>query len=260
MESVGKKSDMPEKNGPSNRKRVTMLLSTLLVVLLLVEMSSSSEGIMRFHEGDLADDYMVEVNGTEKSVIELAEFYAPNIVVPSDLPYPPTGLVFYAHELNVDELTFSYRVMRDNERHPSTLLHYPYALYRSIHFGSVKDIEYVDIVLNTTDGLVEGFRFELPRGNQNTIKHVPMEYVLNRVENQYVGTEIGQEDATPIILENTTWQEIGFLIASWNGLFDVVDISDGLPAETFVAEISVKHADEDFTSKFKMWRRSSGYL
>jgi hypothetical protein len=255
-----KKSDMSENKVRLNRKGVTMKLSTLLVVVLLVEMSSSSEGIMRFHDGDVADDYAIDVNGTEKSVIDLAEFYAPNILVPSDLPYPPTDLIFYAHELNEGKLTLSYRVMRDNERHPSTLLHYPYALYRSIHYGSVKDIEYVDVVINTTDGLVEGFRFELPRDNQNFIEHVPMEYVLNRVEKQYVGSEIGQEDATSIILENTTWQEIGFLIASWNGLFDVVDMSAGLPTETFVAEISVKHADKDFTSKFKMWRRSSGYL
>lgn len=215
----------------------------------------------------------ITVNGLVYTVGQVASEYAPAIIVPEDLDFPPIELKYYAHQFEEEELTISYRVVRENERHPSPVFHHIYAFYRSIKYGSVMDIEYIDIVINTSDGLVEAFRFERPEGSPTNIEHVPMQYLLDREEGHYspisenpsAANSDGSANETSEGMEMAEiipagWGEFGFIIASWNGLFEVIELGEGEPSDGQIATLTVSRADEKFTTEKKMWNRSSGYL
>ena len=239
----------------SIRRRNAMVLCALFLGMILFAMAPSSSGINRFHGEDLDSDSSFSINGSVFTIEQIANSFAPSIIVPDDLDFPPIEIKYYAHQFEDDELTISYRVVRENERHPSKFIHPIYAFYRSIRYGSVFDIEYIDIVINMSDGKVDSFRFERPDSESGSIQHVPMHYIIDQDSGNYIPAEV-EGNVEPLSLE---WGDFGFLIASWNGLFEIEELdNDEIGRETAVLPVS--QANQEFTSKYKMWKRSSGYL
>ncbi|MCF2144498.1 MAG: hypothetical protein K9W42_12430 [Candidatus Heimdallarchaeota archaeon] len=103
------------------------------------------------------------LNANEKvdgsTVIEILNKYKPYIYQDNCLKLD-IKFIFYEFICQEDKMILIYRPVWTDEIHPNPLVHNLYKFFRWIFYGSIKDIEFIEIVIDRKTGDILSFSFE----------------------------------------------------------------------------------------------------
>ncbi|MHA1974943.1 MAG: hypothetical protein ACTSW1_18260 [Candidatus Hodarchaeales archaeon] len=105
-------------------------------------------------------------------VVDLCELYKPIIAQSTTLRGPLPSEMFY--EFIPPESGFFYiiyRVLWPDEVHPNIIIHWLYKIFRRFYYGSVRDIEIIQLKINQDTGTIEEIKFETDSSLDPEIGH-----------------------------------------------------------------------------------------
>ncbi len=154
---------------------------------------------------------------------ELVDIYKPLIQQPVSLPGPPPTSILYeiipSNEMHI--LFLIFRICWPDEIHPNAIFHWIYKVFRKFYYGSSKDIEIIQIKVNTITSEILEIKFESDPGNlasSTQISHRLMIFrkTINK-KNKYISFIDRIEDKEV----HLSFSELRLKIAvmSWNHLF-----------------------------------------
>ena len=121
-------------------------------------------------------------------------------------------------------LIFNYYLAWENETHPQPIAHKLYEGFRTAVYGSIRDIEYVQIMVSFRTGAVVGFAFERdPSGrfDHPAPKHDVIVCERKSDEDRFrISVNGAQQGAMPVAFEG---KRLCILVASWNHIYDFYD-------------------------------------
>ena len=200
----------------------------------------------------LDPDVPVSVAGETASVKRMAAHYAPVFFVDPRLgPMRPDNLLFEAQSPST-RLVFNYYLNWKDEVHPQPLVHPLYRGFRSVVYGSTRDIEYVQVTVSYKSGEVRGFAFERdPSGRHDhpSPTHAVVAGARAKGEEQYTVTVDGKLHGTM----NVAFEgpRLCILVATWNHIYDFYT-GDGDPID----DPRLKFLSPELYKKYYMARRS----
>ncbi|MHA1214758.1 MAG: hypothetical protein ACTSR2_06825 [Candidatus Hodarchaeales archaeon] len=138
--------------------KVTLVLFPAIIVFLLGLLFPKAKNR---NYRILAPFETVEFKQSQWRIIDLCESYKPIVTQPTTLRGPLPVEMFY--EFIPPENGFFYiiyRVLWPDEVHPNLLVHWLYKIFRRFYYGSVKDIEIIQLKINQNTGVIEEVKFE----------------------------------------------------------------------------------------------------
>jgi hypothetical protein len=187
-----------------------------------------------------------------QQVDTFVEEYKPYIYQNESYAYTPTKL-FYEVVEQLTTYVVIYRVVWEDELHPSKFFHALYRPFRIITFGSANDIEFVEYIINKTTFQITEVHFETIGGESTTFPdHEYVALTNNSGTYNYFGDDGITEDLSFNPFDGF---HCNLLVCSWNHLLNVSSTLSGtlydLPLDFLT--------DEDFKS-YKMSSRSAGII
>lgn len=235
----------------------------MLAVLCVLLVGAATEAAIafwrarQFCNGIAQPNALVEVADRQVSAADLAQAYEPVLVWAAGFEYPPVAIIWYVREQG-EMVLLAYRVVREDERHPNRVIQLVYGLWRRVYFGSHRDIEYIELLVDRQSGAAQSIRFEKGEVQGTFVRHVPVELTLRDPERGlFARSGAGQE--APDLLGGTRGERLLFTVETWNGLFEVKESSPEAGAEQG-KRLPLVAGDTWLTFRFRMWRRSAGWL
>jgi len=212
----------------------------------------------------LTPDVSVMVSGREVNGLELAEAYRPIIRInPAYVP-PFAKVLWYEVVDQEDSVTLVYYLDWENEIYPQPLLHFLYEIYRRAVYGSVHDIEYIEITVGKLDGVVTRIRFETTyngnAANHNFPEHLRVFGELNNTRTGYQITVVDQSgniartDTVSGIWGSDNRPVLG--VMTWNHLYTLLDDSYNVYSQ--IIDVPLQYLTDDVYRAYKFARRSHG--
>src|SRR3989344_2662327 len=120
---------------------------------------------------------------SENEILKLVQEHQPILYQPKHDKYEPK-FMYYRTRIRGHMLQIKYQAVWDNEGHPRFLLHLLYAfLFRKLYYGSIKDIEYIQIDIDLRTRKVTDIKYDQPNKTdyhlfwplhrKRHLKHVP---------------------------------------------------------------------------------------
>ena len=145
-------------------------------------------------------------------------------------PYADSRVCYYrVLAANDDSASILYWFSWPDERHPVALVHYPYALWRLLYFGSREDIEFVRVEADLRRNKPVRLQFESPEVGRVVVGH--------RLRD--LSWDFPAAGAHPVLA-----------VASWNHLFEPAGAAEG------AKEIPLIPMDDALYRRLRMRRRS----
>ncbi len=188
------------------------------------------------------------VNG--KKVMEIVEKYKP-IIYQTENIKKDIQLLFYELVEQKEKIVLIYRPVWDDEIHPNPIIHSLYKYFRWIFYGSVKDIEFIEIYIDKKTGEVEAFNYEtLAEGS--TIEAPSHEFteIERKGEKYYNKTKDIELSYSPF----EGWRCI-LQVKTWNHLLSITEKPEGKKYDLPVMPLT----NWQFR-KYSISRRSAGYV
>lgn len=211
---------------------------------------------------------------TEEQTFELVREFQPILYQPQHDKHIPK-FMYYRTARKEDTLKITYYTVWDNERHPRYFFHVLYSfLFRKFYYGSIKDIEYIqiDVDLKTRD--ITDVRFEqaskpdyhvfFPFHRKNHLKRVPQPEEPASYENVFIRFFGQKNEFHGLIKPRFSGKRIHMAVTSWNHIYNVYledlhkyikDLGDNF--NTFTSLVLKKYDPKEF-KKYKANRRSKG--
>ena len=151
------------------------------------------------------------VNG--KKVIRIIEKYKP-IIYQTENIKKDVQFIFYELIEQKDKLVLIYRPVWDDEIHPNPIIHSLYKYFRWIFYGSIKDIEFIEIFIDKKTSEVLSFSFEtLTEGSPIEFPEHEFTEIEKKEEKYYHKTKDYELAYVPFedsrcILQVTTWNHL----------------------------------------------------
>ncbi|MBN1330900.1 MAG: hypothetical protein JXA54_15620 [Candidatus Heimdallarchaeota archaeon] len=188
----------------------------------------------------------------ETTIEQLAMKFKP-IIYQRDEHVPSPYKISYEIIEKLSKYIIIYRIFWKNEILPNRLLHYLYAFYRFFYYGSIQDIEFLEIHLSKENHTIDEIHFETL--NEKSKPNIPLhEYVtlLNYQNNFVYKTKNSTRQIDFSFIEN---QQIQLQVASWNHLLTISKSPEGKRYD-----LPLDYLEEDVYQKYKICRRSSGEI
>ncbi|MBD3193284.1 MAG: hypothetical protein GF308_21800 [Candidatus Heimdallarchaeota archaeon] len=188
-----------------------------------------------------------EVNG--QNVLEIIKKYKPIIYQKEDIKNE-IKFIFYEFVEQKNTLVLIYRPVWEDEIHPNPIINQFYKIFRWFYYGSIKDIEFIEIFIDKKMGellsfsfetLAEGSSIEAPKHELTTLVKQNKAF-FNKNKNKPVFVPF---DGSRCILQ----------VITWNHLFA---IPKNLEGEGF--DCPLKPLTEQHFRKYAISRRSSGLV
>jgi hypothetical protein len=200
----------------------------------------------------LNPDVALTVAGETASVATMAEQYAPVFFADPRLGnMRPDNLLFEAQS-PATRLVFNYYLSWKDEIHPNPVMNPLYRGFRSVVYGSARDIEFVQVAVSFKSGEVRGFAFERdPSGRHDhpNPSHALVQGVRTKGEKQFTVTVAGKTHGAMNVQFDD--QRLCILVATWNHIYDFYT-GDGIQ----LADTPLKFLSDDLYKKYYMARRS----
>ncbi len=203
----------------------------------------------------------------EVVLVNYAARYAPVIRTnPAHLP-PNVEHIWYQAVVRGDTVVLVYYLLWENELHPNPIVHRLYETYRWAVYGSVRDIEYIELHIDRNTGVVQRMRFETATDgdyNRQWTTHLYAYLDLNAAGNGYDYCILDHEGScqSDYTLIDGVWDAgnrpvVG--VMTWNHLYTLLP-DDDYGAYTHVIDAPLRYlTDDDFRDE-KLARRSQGDL
>jgi hypothetical protein len=198
------------------------------------------------------------VAGKKLGLEQLATFFQPQLFQkPGD--YSPPALAMWWEAIDAgDSLALVYHPVWQDERHPMPLLHWIYYAYRAIVYGvPVRDIEYLQINISRSDGLIQRIRYETSSAasyGQSIVEHVRI--IIDRDGTEYMETATAPDNAPIVRSISAISPPLKFGIATWSHQFVLLENSVG--DYTVPLAMPLEYLTEANYRKYKLARRSQG--
>ena len=194
----------------------------------------------------LGDHMPLSVAGRTANVRAFAETYAPEFYVDERLGPMRPDTLFYEVQSPETKLVFNYYLDWKDEVHPNPLAHALYRGFRSLVYGSPRDIEYVQVRVSFRTGQVTAFTFERdPSGNPDTPS--PKHDVLTgsrKSDEEFFNIAVNGKShgVMPVKIKKN---RLRLLVATWNHTYDFYT-GDGVrmddtPLQPLTDELYKKH-------------------
>ncbi len=188
------------------------------------------------------------VNG--KKAIEIVEKYKP-IIYQTDNIEKDIQFLFYELVEQKEKIVLIYRPVWNDEIHPNPIIHSLYKYFRWIFYGSVKDIEFIEIYIDKKTGEVESFNYEtLTEGS--TIEAPEHEFTeIEKKGEKYYNKTKGKE------LGYSPFEEYRCIlqVKTWNHLLSITEKPQGKKFDSPVTPLT-----NWLFRKYSISRRSTGYI
>ncbi|MFH0873306.1 MAG: hypothetical protein V1846_00485 [Candidatus Komeilibacteria bacterium] len=208
---------------------------------------------------------------SEDEIFRLVKEFQPILYQPQHDKYIPK-FMYYRTNLKGDTLQITYYTVWDNERHPRYLLHILYAfIFRKFYYGSIKDIEYIQIDIDLNTRTVTDINFEddnkpnyhvtIPFHVKHHLKRVPQP---NTNDNIFIGFFGKKNQYQGLIRPRFSGKRVHMAITGWNhknNLFFedlgkyIKNLGDNF--NTFTALLLKKYDPKEY-KKYKAERRGKG--
>lgn len=188
-----------------------------------------------------------KVNG--QKVLAILEKYKPIIYQKEEIE-KEIQFIFYECVEQKDRLVLIYRPVWEDEIHPNPIINQLYKFFRWFYYGSIKDIEFIEIFIDKKTGELLSFSFETfvedssietPR-HEFTIIVKQNKVFYNKTKNEPVTVPF---DGSSCILQ----------VITWNHLFSIPKNPEG---QKF--DCPLKLLTNQRYKKYAISRRSSGLV
>ena len=187
-----------------------------------------------------------------QQVSEFVEEYKPYVYQNNSYAYDPVKL-YYEVISDTDYYVVIYRVVWDDELHPNNFIHALYRAYRTVTYGSVNDIEFVEYLINKSTFQVEEVHFETLGGESTFIPDHEYVSISNNSGNyNYLGDDGISEDLS---FSPFSDYHCNLIICSWNHLLNTSNTLSG----TF-HNLSLEFLTDVNFKSYKMSARSAGII
>ena len=233
------------------------LVGQILIFAVVLDLLIATLRTQQFYDHMVSPSLRVRVNGQLVSVNELAHRYQPVVGYRNSLEFPPIAILYFA-TLRKERLLLAYRVVREDERHPHSLVDSLYRIVRLLYFGSIRDLEYIEYTILLSSGLVEAIRFEEGKPGKLQVEHLPVQ--LSRTDDGLFRKTYPSHQFLPMTI--ATGRDATFLVftmATWNGLFEL----QAAPAEdstVIIPSLPLQSLTWRNVFHYRLWRRSGGWL
>lgn len=206
----------------------------------------------------LARSDAVIVAGQTIGVEQLAASFQPLLVQrPGDFSPPALAMWWEAIDAG-DAIALVYHPVWQDERHPVPLLHWLYYAYRAIVYGvPVRDIEYIQINVNRSDGSIQRVRYEGSSSSAYDDAIAEHLYItVDRHGSGYRETAVLPQKEPRLRNVQITGPRLRFGITTWSHQFALLENGEN----TYTVPVTMPLAyltDEDY-AKHKLARRSQG--
>jgi hypothetical protein len=199
----------------------------------------------------------VVVAGRPITLEGLAASFQPQLFQEHGCYSPPPLKMWWEAIDSAGAIALVYHPVWQDERHPVTILHWVYYIYRAIVYGiPVRDIEYIQINIRRSDSLIQRIRYEGNTAlscNEWYGKHTFI--TINRQGSQYVKTTTvnNSSNAQAVQIDYPT---LNLRIATWSHQFDLIENENkkGL----YAIQMPLEYLTEEKYRKYKLARRSQG--
>jgi len=207
-------------------------------------------------------DTTLTVGGRTWSARQLAMTYRPVFLLARTHTTPPLLQVGYEVIPEPGHVMLLFYPVWADEQHPQPFLHATYAAYRRLRYGSVRDIEFVQLRLDRTTGALTELLFETAPGtpfSAAVVEHSRLRLIRDRA-GLYAGhltTPDGEERRRAPMALPTRGPRLRLLVQTWNHLQRLPEPreQDLRPLEAALVPITL-----DFYKAFRLHRRSQGDL
>lgn len=221
----------------------------------------------------LPPDAVVTDGDRELDLASYAAQYVPVLRVdPANLP-PDVETIWYQAVVRDDMIILVYYVQWENEIHSSPVVHRLYELYRRAVYGSVHDIEYIELHIDRTTGIVHRMRFETASDgdyNRQQVTHFSTYLNYDAADGGYdycVTGGVVSGEGLCLSDNNTTWiagvwnvdRRPVLGVMTWNHLYTLLPDDDYGPY-THVIDAPLRYLTDDVFEQEKLARRSQGDL
>lgn len=234
----------------------------ITVLLLILILSSAFLGSLvltgrEIRTYDALDpDSQIKFKGKETIVRDIVERYQPVLYQLEKLRGPTPSKIFYEVISKNDTLTIVYRYVWPTETHPNQIIAPLYNLFRVVYYGSSKDIEYLQIDVDSSSGEIMRILYETDTREKPNVflpKHAHTELIKTRESDVYFKKIDGKIVRNfSIQLEKETYLKI--LTITWNHVFDIYQ---GEKANR-INNLVIEPLDSETYKEYKLSRRSSG--
>lgn len=185
-----------------------------------------------------------------QSVLSILEIYKPIFYQQAQIKKSIKFIFYEAIDQN-DNLVLIYRPFWDDEIHPNFILNLAYKNYRLYYYGSIRDIEFVEMFIDKKTGVLQSFSFEaLAQGSSiNTPQH-EFAHIIKRGQKYYNATK--NNELVEVLFEK---KQIVFQITTWNHLLALANEPIGEKINA-----SLKPLTDKLYKKYAISRRSSGFI
>jgi hypothetical protein len=252
------------------KKRYVMNFFQVLLFLVLLIITLVAFGLLwdNFTGRDaraypvLQPDTEVEIAGKIMRISDVALAYQPDMNIRRTNPSPPLLWTWYEAIKTNSGVDLVYYQDWEDEINPDPIFHWLYRVFRSAYYGSpVRDIEYFQISISSSNGEVQNILFETSPGDDYFVtysKHLVARYqkivggTYDVIINDKSGNEISKTSGIEPIFQGS---HIKVLAQTWNHLTRLLTISD---TDLIQLPTDVKFLTDDEYSSYKFVRKSQG--
>jgi hypothetical protein len=213
----------------------------------------------------LDNNLMIVVNGQSGTVNEFAEKYRPVMYKQEMVITPPILWVWYNAVDMGDRIDYIYYNVWENEINPNPLVHRYYSFFRAFYYGyPLYDIEYIQITVSKSDGVVDEIRFETgPSDNYYSIFNEHIVVKANRKSSDDYQFQLIDRDTRneiELYVDNPKFTEthIKLGVQTWNHLSTLIVPSNESVYTVEVPCNQLKYLSNEEYANAKFVRKSQG--
>lgn len=183
----------------------------------------------------------------------LTKQFLPEIYILKELDDIKPEAIYYEVIENGRNFSIVYRVVYPTENVPSYLLNDIYSAYRTLFYGSKKDIEFIQIDVDKKSGTINRVLFET---NSASAKSLLQVHKLTEIIKYNYGYTMKTGENNQY-LENLPLNDTHLQIAvvTWNHLFS---LSNNIADYVKIGTLPLSYLDEEIYKEYKISRRSTG--
>ncbi|MCX6227036.1 MAG: hypothetical protein NTV01_20195 [Bacteroidia bacterium] len=242
---------------------VNILLFCLILLLSVLIASYFTGRDKRSYKTFLPSDTL-NIGGEIFTIENLAQQYKPEMYLRPSTPTPKLEWIWYEATPNDSTIDLNYHFAWENEINPNKTIHYLYSIFRAAYYGyPLYDIEYFQINVNKSTGLVQRIRFETSNSDYYfppVVEHIIIAIDKDENGNYYktkissTGEKISSGELIDVVFDN---RRIKAGVQTWNHLSRLLD-KNVISEYSLLQDMPLKFLSESDYKNYKFVRKSQG--
>lgn len=198
------------------------------------------------------------------TIENLIQQYKPEMYLRPSTPTPKLEWIWYEATPNNSTIDLTYHFVWENEINPNKTIHNLYSIFRAAYYGySLYDIEYFQVNVNKSNGLVQRLRFETSKSDDyfpTVVKHIIVAIDKDENGNYYktkisaTGEIISPKELIDVEFDN---QRVKAGVQTWNHLTRLLD-KNVISEYSLLQDMPLKFLSDSDYKSYKFVRKSQG--